>query len=182
MSEPVSIDTLDMILNDMAEQDVTLRHDGEIILNGSLLRDYEDLQREKRELIGSVKDSMGGVDTSELDAKIEAVREQASQFVIRLHFKAVSNDEYLRVVARHPEAKNGWDPENAAPWAEFVTDLATICYTGCTVRGEDRTKEQAPLSKFTSHPAVGFGQLDPIFSDVLAMNKREPDRSFLSKR
>lgn len=182
MSESVSIDTLEMVLNEQAEKDTSLRHDGEIILNGGLLEDFNDLQRKKRELVGSAAGSMGGVDTSEIDAKIEAVKVEAEQFVVRLHFKAVSGDDYLRVVARHPNAKSGLDPENVADWQNFLIDLAELCYTGCTFRGQDYAKAQKPLSYFRSHRAVNWGQLDPIFSDVLGMNRREPDRSFLSER
>lgn len=181
MSEAVSIDTLDMILNEQAEKDTSLRVDGEIILNGDLLDEYNDLQRQKRERIGSEQGSMAATDTSDLDAKIEAVQAEAEKFIVRLHFKAVSGDEYLRVVARNPEAKSAYDADSAK-WVGFLIDLAETCYVGCAFRGQEFTKAQMPLSKFRAHPAVGFGQLEPIYDDVLSLNKREPDRSFLSKR
>lgn len=182
MSEAVSIDTLEMVLNEQAEKDTSLRVDGEIILNGGLLDDFNALQREKRELIASVKDSMGGIDTSELDAKIAAVQAEAENFVVRLHFQAISGDQYLRVVARHPNAKSGLDPENTADWQAFLIDLADECYIGFTFRGTKFTKTDKPLVFWRNHRAVNWGQLDPIFSDVLGLNRREPDRSFLSKR
>ncbi len=179
MSDSVSIDSLEMVLNEMSREDTSLKTDGKIVMNGDVLKDIEDLQEKKRLRIGESAGSMGGVDTSDIDSEIEALKVRAEEFVVTLHFSAVSNDEYLRVVARHPEAKNGWDPENTVPWAAFVTDLAEVCYTGATVKGKEYSKAQGPMKTFTSHRAVGFGQLDPIFTDVLAMNKREPDRSFL---
>lgn len=182
MSEAVSIDTLEMVLNEQAENDTSLRTDGEIILNGGLLEDYNDLQRQKRQKIAETSGSMAQADTSELDAKIAAVQAEAEQFIVRLHFKSVSTDDYLRVVARNPEAKTALDPENTGPWQDFLIDLATVCYTGCTFRGQEFTAAQMPLAKFRAHPAVGFGQLEQTFSDVLGLNRREPDRSFLSKR
>lgn len=181
MSEAVSIDTLEMVLNEQAENDSSLRVDGEIILNGDLLKDFNDLQEQKRKAIGQAAGSMGGVDTSDLDAQIAEVQRKAEEFVVRLHFKSLSSDDYLRVVARHPKAKSAYDAEGA-DWQLFQIDLAESCYTGCLFRGQELSKTQMPLAKLRNHPAVGFGQMEDIYDDVLGLNRREPDRSFLSKR
>lgn len=178
MSEIASVDSLDMILNQMAEKDTSLRHDGEIILNGDILRDFNDLKAEKQALLESVKDRVGGMDTSEIDAKIAEVQERAKAFVVRLHFKAISSDEYLRIVAKHPDAESS--VATFSEWRALTSELAEACYIGCTIAGRDMSVAEAPLSKFRAHPAVGFGQLDPIYSDVFNLNTRVPDRSFLS--
>lgn len=174
-----SLEALEMALNEQAKKDTSLSYTGAVILNGEVFARLQDLDNEKKRLQQG-NGSMAAPDTSEIDAKLAEVEAEAEQWIVELRFSAISSDDYVKIVAKHPDAGSSLD--DAAAWNAFAVDVARACYREAVFRGETKPASAWPFDWFLKRPEVGFGQLELMLNDVVNLNQRKPDRSFLSRR
>lgn len=148
--------------------------DTSICLDLGLLSDLDELQTERdamgAQLIGD-RDSMIGQqklepDYTDIDARIEAKRQEVREASILVRFRALSSVRYQAVV-------NSFEDPDDADKSAFFERLVSECFH--EVWSDD---EKVDLSWEEIRPETSFGEYDDICLKVFALNRRRQDIPF----
>lgn len=139
----------------------------------SLLDELADLERERADLSkGRDSGSIAGAvsaDTSDVDARIEAKRQEIREASIRIVFNALSSVRYQEVVNRFE------DPDESERY-DFLAALAEASFREAWNDGE-----KVDLKWHEIQPELSPGEFDDIGVKVLTLNKRRQDIPFSLK-
>lgn len=148
-----------------------------ICLDSSLVEELAELESEREALAGDVPAGPAplagrppGPDTSDVDARIETLKQQIRAASVRVVFKALSSVKYQEIINNHPDAPNSGDE---AAFGAFAGEVAERCYYQCW--SEDQ-KVDLPWSELRE--ALTYGEYGPILLQVLALNRRKVDVPF----
>lgn len=157
-----------------------------LCLDSSLVEELAALESEREALVGDAPRpdptwmSLAGptpgseVDTSEIDTRIEAKRQQIRAASVRVVFKALSSVRYQEIINNHPDF--GQNAGDETIFAAFAGEVAEKCYYQCWSEDE---KVDLPWAELRE--ALTYGEYGPIMLQVLALNKRKVDVPFSLK-